>query len=167
MSHQRQAALLVHALGSEDSRWVLSRLPSNEREIVAHYLAELKKLNIPAEPGILQPLLGSSSTMTHDLIDRASAADMHRILEHEPIWLVRQILALRQWQWAPAFLALQSPLRRERLGPPSSTIAGTKLADALGKALAERLSVEPTAIGTSSGGSNAYRLALFRNPMRR
>jgi hypothetical protein len=58
---QRRAALTMHALQPRDQRWVLQRLPAQQRAVVAGLLGELRELGIPSDRGLLQSVLETSA----------------------------------------------------------------------------------------------------------
>lgn len=124
--HLRKAALLLHAMPERDRAWLLGELPDAERKALGALLAELVKLGIPADRGLLDDALAageppatarSSGGGAVNPLERVRAADAGRlaaILRDEPALLVARLLRVEDWPWHKALLAqLGSTARRQ------------------------------------------------------
>lgn len=111
MNGHRQAAVALYALAPADQERILTELPAQDQRILQDYLAELAALgfdkaanmNDAAEPAPAAPL--EPRTRLHG----AAAADVLAVIGHEPAALIAQVLALDNWPWADAFLAVLAP----------------------------------------------------------
>jgi hypothetical protein len=118
MAHPRQAALLLHALGEDDRRWLLAQLPEAQRLVLEPLLRELRALGIPADQQLLAqlnpgseavletPSASSSPARDESVVMHASAEHLAPILRGEPPQLIARLLALRSWPWAADLLQL-------------------------------------------------------------
>lgn len=151
MPGYRQSALVLHGLSEADQRWILARVEDDDQRVLGAHLTELKSLGIPADPALTEAAASASATMgptnssrrpiAADPLMTASAAQVGIALADEPIWLVRQVLALEDWPWRQEFLASLAPGRRERLTPTNGapiSVSG-KLAECLRAHLSSRL----------------------------
>jgi hypothetical protein len=125
----RRAALLLHAMGAEDSRWVMARLADEQRQVLQALLEELTQLGIPAQPELIDEALGTDKTA--DLSPQApqtpqapvvpvvrtlaglSAETAHSLLHAESEEITGRVLAMAPWPWEQEFL-LRLPLLKQR-----------------------------------------------------
>lgn len=120
MTAYRRAAVALHELHEEDRKWLLAALPGEERSAVMQCLDELKALGFarvasPQHGVSLSNVFAAQPKKPIDRIRQASAAQVFAVLEHEPSSLIAQVMVIQDWPWAPAFLQMFSPIRRERL----------------------------------------------------
>ena len=166
MPAHRQSALLLHGLAKADQRWILSQLPDADRLIVAQHLAELKELGIPADPALGAQARSARAHAAAGPLHAASGAAMARLLADEPLWLVRQVLALAEWPWRAAFLETHNTAQRERL----SGAAPAALAPEAAARLLARLETRLAQHGAAVPGSTTARrgpLAALRGALGR
>lgn len=104
MSAYRQSALLLHGLNEADQRWILEQLNVDDRSQLRDHLAELRELGIPADRNILTSLGISETGERLDDLQAASASEMQMVLRDEPLWMLKQVLALESWPWKEQFL---------------------------------------------------------------
>lgn len=143
-SCDRQAALLLHSLDASSRRWVLERLQPQEKSLVAPLLAELSDLGVPADApwllSLLEPAAKPSGEASNDAcrrrIESAAVSDIRRLLDGEPVELVRRLLALGPWPWG-AELA-----RSFGLQAPAAPKTARAIDSALLAALAQRLAAQ-------------------------
>jgi len=118
MSGHRQAAVALHALAATDRSLVMAELPAADRATLQDYLAELDELGFVAAGSAAVasalPRPGGRDVEPDPLRD-ASSPDLDRLLAGESAVLVAQLLSLQPWAWRGAYLALQTPARREQL----------------------------------------------------
>ncbi|RSZ56288.1 hypothetical protein HF313_22245 [Massilia atriviolacea] len=165
MAAHRQSALLLHGLGQADQRWILSQLGEEDRRILAGHLAELKELGIPADPAIARQAGGARAVADQGPLHKASAATMLQVLADEPLWLVRQVLALADWPWRQAYLEAHPEQQRERLGGEVHPPLHPQAAQRLLARLAERAARHGAAPATAALAPGP--LARLRQAMRR
>lgn len=120
MTAYRRAAVALHELHEEDRQWLLAALPGEERSAVMQCLDELNALGFaraasPQQGVSLSNVFAAQPKKPVDRIRQASAAQVFTVLEHEPSSLIAQVMAMQDWPWAPAFLQMFSPMRRERI----------------------------------------------------
>lgn len=120
MAGYRRAAVALHDIHEEDRQWILAELADEERSTVARYLDELNALgftpaNATRQGMSLSGVLPASPKKPFDRIRQATAAQMFAVLAQEPSSLIAQVMAIGHWPWAPAFLQMFPPLRRERI----------------------------------------------------
>lgn len=142
MSGHRQAALALHALGSEDRRLVLAELPEADQAALHHYLEELRSLGFTGDA--VKTALAPAAT---DLAS-AAPADVFALLEQEPSLLVAQVLQARAWDWRDAVLAMYRPARRQAIlaARPMAAPSRTRfLLESLGTALQQRAALPSAA----------------------
>lgn len=114
----RKAALVLHGLGADDRRWLLSRLPQQQRDTVQPLLDELAALGVPADAQLVEQLLGSHRTAAALSgqepfeLAQAAAVDVARIVGDESPALVATLLNVHDWPWHAQFLSLLPPTRR-------------------------------------------------------
>lgn len=150
IAHKR-AALQLHQLSSRDREWVLSRLAPVEQARVKPLLAELEAMNIrfevdgdakpAASSGDDMPVVTKTKPSARSLLREASAADVARVLSHEPAWLVDAVLAIEAWPWANSVrhsLGHKASGRTDA-GRQTMTPIAPALANTLVAAIAERL----------------------------
>lgn len=185
-SSERRAALTVHALTDQDRQWLMAQLTPDEAERLHPLLKELQQLGIPRDAGLLEqhlradPHLETAASQSHPLpvdgsedvlrqpvdhgpasddvrtLDQADAADLARMLNHEPPVLVAHLLHMQHWSWASDLLSqldesqrhsVQSCLTelRESLEAPPSA-----LHQALMAAVVQRLQQLPKPCATAT-----------------
>ena len=148
MSGHHQSALLLHAVSETDRHWILKHLPETDQRILNNHLKELQQLGIPVDPslaGIASQYVAGSDEM--DLLQLANANHIRALLADEPVWMVRQILALEAWPWKQDFLALFPVVERTRLLSAEVSPIGPKVAEYLRSRLMDRMK-ENVAPGT-------------------
>jgi hypothetical protein len=118
----RRAALLLHSVPAEDRDWLLSQLEPVQRQVVQQLLDELAELGIPAEPQLLDEVVGRIGPVAVDPqaseIARLQQADLAALadwLGREPAGLVARVLRLHDWHWAPGLLQQMGELRRREV----------------------------------------------------
>ena len=138
----RKAALVLHGLGAEDRRWVLSHLPPHQRESVKPLLNELAALGLPSDGGLVEELLGSHHTAAAlsgqepFALAQASAAGLAQVLGQEPPGVVATLLNMRDWPWRDEYLALQPAPRRRQVEEALERARGEQRAGKRGRATA-------------------------------
>lgn len=135
----RKAALLLHSLPQSDRLWLIARLPKVEQGVVRGLLGELEGLGIPADRELLGEVLdpkherpvpsprgehGAPSPVTRhegerradvEVLERASLADLVRLLREEPSGLIAQLLLVRPWPWGRDLVKQLAPLKRHQV----------------------------------------------------
>ena len=130
----RQAALLLHALGSADREWVLNSLPALQRDELRGLLQELQDLGIPADRHFLDQLalqavaanstrdgnhaaqkgeasLGGMGCSFDNFVNSMESLQPRQIekladlLGREPAGLVARLLNMKDWSWHEALLS--------------------------------------------------------------
>ncbi|OEZ54749.1 hypothetical protein [Duganella sp. HH105] len=113
MTGHRQAAVALHALADADRGLILEQLAPADQSLLRGYLDELTALGF--EPDRSTPPLAPGAPSRQAGLASASAAAMFGLLEHEPVALVAEVLALQPWSWSAGLLALYHPARREAI----------------------------------------------------
>jgi hypothetical protein len=115
----RKAALLLHSVPTEDRDWLLSQLAPAQRQVVLALLGELAELGIPAEPQLLDEVVGRIEPMAAEtqapeiaVLQQADPVAVGDWLKREPAGLVARVLRLHDWPWAPEVLRQMGELRR-------------------------------------------------------
>lgn len=153
-SSMRRAALMVHGLPTADRNWLLTQLPTSERERLQSLLAELTVLAIPADRRELDAFLGELSDeslfspaaslagtgslpqMAKNDDDAAQRAALSQLnsesvagkLKDEPDGLIVQLLGLTDRPWKLALLARLDSHHRDRIEAGLVRAQLTKLA---------------------------------------
>jgi hypothetical protein len=119
----RRAALLLHAMGAEDSRWVMARLADEQQQVLRALLEELAELGIPAQPELIREALGEAvptNPVSQPQVAPAmrsiaalSADAAHSLLHTESEEFIGRLLALAPWAWASEFVH-RLPLLKQR-----------------------------------------------------
>lgn len=127
---RRRAALLLHAMTSDDRTWVLKSLPDAARQTLIPLLRELEALGLECDAGFFSMVEGSTQTAsaegstvpTGDIddesyllaLDEAGVLRLASLLRPEPASVVTRLLGIRAWPWQPKLLqALDEPTRRQ------------------------------------------------------
>ena len=139
MADHRQSALLLHGLCETDRRYILERLRADDQRILGDHLAELNSLGIPADAGLIDAVKSSRRRVAGDPLHKATSAQMRALLVNEPVWLVRQVLALDNWSWRGDFIAALAPMQQERLAAARPAPLSAKPAQCLREQLTQRL----------------------------
>jgi hypothetical protein len=165
MSGHRQSALLLHGLDRADQRWIMARLGQADARILDGHLAELRQLGIPADPALAARR--GDGDGAEAVVRGASAAAIALLLADEPVWMVRQVLALGDWPWRDAYLAGLGQHQRERLAagvpiPALAGQAGAELLAALATRLAGPVPTRAAPEAPPAGPLQSLRLALGR-----
>jgi len=152
MTHLREAALALHALGSDDRAWLIERLTPAQQRAVAPLLAELAELGIPADARLVDEALHQSArSNTSDAQQRIAALDAAQVaglLRGEPASFVACVLGLAAWPWARGYV--------ERL----EATARRQLEDALHEAPAATAPLRAWLLETLAGRIDAGAIAL-------
>ncbi|WP_426303925.1 hypothetical protein ACN9MJ_12975 [Acidovorax facilis] len=138
----RQAALLVHSMQDVDRAWILKELVPHQRAQIEVLLTELRELEIPQDPEILQLALrtqqsdraipqakGTSAPLTPKTLDEFilffDALDPHsdeyawpqlcNLLEREPAHLLAILLDMHPWTWTTSALSRIPEIKRHRV----------------------------------------------------
>ena len=153
MSGHRQAAAALHGLGEHDRDLILGQLPQADQGVLRSYLAELTALGFQSEALAAAPARAARGAPD---LAAASPEQMYSLLEHEPVSLVAQVLALQEWRWAQGLLALYPAARRERLRAAGSAAPAPARERFLRAALVSRLSAGlPAPAATAPSASMA------------
>lgn len=146
---QRQAALLLHALGEEDRAWMLAALPQQQRDTLQLLLAELRELGIPRDAGLLAPLSAEeTSSPLHDL-DDAALAHVSQLLQQEPQRFTSVLLAAQPWRAHAQRLRSCAPTHVQDPAPAAPALEKAVLG-AVQRALAAR---RPASVRRSRPGA--------------
>jgi hypothetical protein len=139
-SGYEKAAEKLSGLTGEDRDWVLARLAETDRlrisELLEHVEAPAEEDSGPEVP-TTEPALSPETAVA-----KASAAEVARVLQAEPDWLVALILAKRRWPWYEDYLSRFEPARLERLHEMVRTVresAKPRACDEATAALAAKL----------------------------
>lgn len=134
MSGHRQAAAALHALADADRHLILEQLAPGDQSLLRGYLDELRSLGFEAEH-----VAPAAAPAQPDGLASAPAAAMFCLLEHEPVELVAEVLAMQSWRWRGELLAMYHPARREAIVAAPVVAAPARarfVLDALGARLA-------------------------------
>lgn len=161
---RKRAALALLGLRAADRRWLLARLPDDQRRGVATMLGELQRMKLPATPWqiadvadalAMSPEVEALEQTAHAeqrpaevqrvptpdplraALGRAEAGEVCRVLRDEPDEIVARVLALEDWPWAEGVLGLLGNARRSRIERLRREAAPP--ADAVAQALVEAL----------------------------
>jgi hypothetical protein len=141
ISGYEKAAQMLSGLTGEDREWVLLRLAETDRlrigELLEQVGAAAQQQDSAPEVPTVEP---ASSPET--AVANATAADVARVLQAEPDWLVALILAKRNWPWGEDYLSRFEPARLERLREMVGTVresAKPRACDEATAALAAKL----------------------------
>jgi hypothetical protein len=106
---RRKAALALHAMGTDDQQWLLSRLPPPRRAEVQALLQELRDLGIPPDQELLAACLADaprsvprSATERLAQLPDGQMRALAQALEAEPPLLVARLLRAHPWSWKQA-----------------------------------------------------------------
>jgi len=115
----RKAALLLHSVPAEDRDWLLSQLAPAQRQVVQALLGELAQLGIPAEPQLLDEVVGrvepaAAEAQASEIacLQQADPRALAEWLRREPAGLVARVLRLHDWPWAHDVLQQMGEVRR-------------------------------------------------------
>ncbi|TWD85735.1 hypothetical protein FB547_105247 [Variovorax beijingensis] len=171
----RHAALLLHAMSSEDRSWMLEALPASERADLVPLLEELEALGIERDPALIgdatagvpyaalpeqdfaalapQPFPVSDEAMLHALDDE-QVRELVACLRTEPAGFIVEWLRLADWPWREDLLAALEPAQRRRIEAGlTATVPGFQtppgMRAALIAAVAARLLERPVAQATA------------------
>lgn len=115
----RRAALMLHGLARTDREMILGQLDPVHRVAIEPLLEELAELGLPADTALLEELLKdakdapAAEVKPADVLMRADARHVERVIAAEPPLLVARLLAAGDWPWKDAVLA-RTPLPRQR-----------------------------------------------------
>jgi hypothetical protein len=112
---------MLSGLTGEDREWVLLRLAETDRLRIGELLEQVGAPVRQEDPGPEVPTVEPASSPETALAN-ASAADVARVLQTEPDWLVALILAQRSWPWGEDYLSRFEPTRLERLREMVGTV---------------------------------------------
>lgn len=127
MSGYRQAALCIHGLSPKDQKWILKKLPRQQRLTIKQLLRELNAIGIPADqdwlPKVEQKIKNEKLDKSFDgdsmadikTVDAAPLQNIKKLLIGESDEMVARILAIRHWKWSEQLMAIFSKQRRNRL----------------------------------------------------
>jgi hypothetical protein len=118
-----QAARRLAALSGDERDWVLARLASDDALRIRDLL---EPRPAPAAPEPPPPAPVVVDTTPQSVLERAAAADVSRLLQAEPDWLIALILAQRRWSWDRELLADLHPARVEELSVLAWRAEGAK-----------------------------------------
>lgn len=113
MSGFRRAAVALYSLAPADQSRILAALPTEDRDILAEYLAELARLGFDksfdwrhgADPDPIAPDAASR-------LRCANAADVYDVVADEPVMLLAQLLVMDSWPWETQLLGMLAEPRR-------------------------------------------------------
>jgi hypothetical protein len=134
VSGHRQAAVALHALTEADRAAILTHLPVADQGMLRGYLEELQALGFQSDGRELDALAATPGGL-----EAASASALFSVLEHEPIMLVAQVLALQDWCWKAELLALFPSARRELIRAAGAGVPAPARARFLRDALEAKL----------------------------
>jgi hypothetical protein len=123
MSGHRQAALALYALADADQDAILAELPAADQAILRGLLDELAELGFDKAAADGVHPKPSVAGQDHAALMGATPAAMLTVLGHEPATLVAQLLALRSFPWAAAFLDGLPPHRRAMVNDAQRAVA--------------------------------------------
>jgi uncharacterized membrane protein len=113
MSGHRQAALALYGLAEDDQRAILSELPAADQTVLRALLDELAELGFDkAANGDLAAPAAPAAGDAASALMQATPSAMQAVLRHEPASLVAQLISLRRFPWADAFMELMPSHRR-------------------------------------------------------
>ncbi|MGD8560853.1 MAG: hypothetical protein PVG89_15490 [Gammaproteobacteria bacterium] len=127
MSGVRQAALCIHGLNPRDQKWILKKLPREQRLTIKGMLRELNAIGIPADqewlPQIEQKLqnerrdeaFDSETTASVNVIAAAPLLQIKKLLLAEPDEFIARLMSVRQWEWSEDLMAILSKQRKGRI----------------------------------------------------
>jgi len=127
MPELRQAALCIHGLSYKDQKWVLKKLPKQQRLAIKGMLRELDSIGIPTDQDWLPQVEEQVNTENFDksfdevmmkkidVIDKASLFDIKKLLLVESDDFVASVMVARHWSWQEEFLGVLSKQRKSRI----------------------------------------------------
>jgi hypothetical protein len=141
----RQAALSLHALCKEDRDWILAYLPAEQASALRPLLIELRELGIPADAGLVGPLLAApasqdASELAGDAPDAGSFSALARMLESEPAEVAAALLTDETWPWRSQLLgAFSSAFANDVRKSAAAVVCAPALQAAVRQAIDRRL----------------------------
>jgi hypothetical protein len=105
----RRAALSLHALCEQDRDWILASLPAEQASALHPLLTELRELRIPADAGLIGPLLATPSAQGlqsgGDTPNAGAFSVLARMLEAEPAEVAAALVTDDAWPWRTQLLS--------------------------------------------------------------
>jgi flagellar motor switch protein FliG len=129
MDLYKKTALVLYGLNPSDKDWLLSHLTKEQCVILSGHLKELEALGIqPVEQDVKSIIENFQDTYTKvvakedhisDLlegVDSLELKDIFSLLDGESDDSIALILAVSHWSWAPQFLSMLTPDKRDKIG---------------------------------------------------
>lgn len=121
----RRAALLVHAMPAADREWLLAELDPAHRSVLAALLEELRGLEIPRDPTLLQQLLDEEAAGDPErslaALPAAALPRLWDVLRGEHESVTATFLRAGAWPWRQAALQeLGAPVREAFASAPAA-----------------------------------------------
>lgn len=127
MNGFRRAALAMSALSKRDRKWMLGRLPADQRRHIEPLLQELDQLGLVPQPEMLEQLRaedamrGAEQLCGEDkgllaavrALEAAPAPRVEAVLADESAPVVAALLARYRWGWAHEVLSSMTAERRQ------------------------------------------------------
>ena len=117
--NRKKASLLLFSLNEIDRQWMFDHLPSEQTNRLKGHIAELIDIGLQPDNAVIQDLLRQSNatevaqesfnsselTKKSDSVDQLSSEEISTLLAGEPEAVVALILSVKNWRWAPNYLA--------------------------------------------------------------
>lgn len=164
----RRCALTLHAMGPKDRQWFLANLPQDRRAELERLVGELQALGIPADPRATDDALKRSraarvapaaTTDRAAQAKSAGAAELARVLQHEPAALIAHVIGLRPEAPDELLGHLGVSKRRQVQGllPAAHRTHAAAVAPALSQALLEQISSRLAEAGPARPAAAGWR----------
>lgn len=128
----KRAALALHGLSAKDREWVLSQLPTSDKETLSGHLNELKELGFPGDVSDLVDEVTAADPPARiapevAVIDAAAPKIVQRVLKDEQATTLALIMSCHPWRWQKRVMRglgrVRSRAVREAVAQQSFTVS--------------------------------------------
>jgi hypothetical protein len=122
----KQTALILHAMTSEDRKFILDQLQQDVRPYLETLISDLDNLGFVPQFDFLESVISLTESRGRSTGDSEQVTssefqlqpNLHlllRILNAEPPRVVAQILKIKKWAFEEKLLGMMSPIRKEMI----------------------------------------------------